>query len=59
MEMQDQYPTCSCGQDHHYFTCECGSSAFNLNAKKKLICTECHNVFELSKVISLIKDRRH
>lgn len=59
MELKDKYPMCDCGQDHHFFTCECGCHALHLNATKKLICSNCHNVFELSKVLSQIKNMSH
>jgi threonine aldolase len=59
MELVNKYPTCDCPVDHHYFTCECGCPAFHLNAAKKLICPECHNVFDLSKVLAMIKDNKH
>ncbi len=55
MEVVNKYPTCNCGAEHHFFTCECGTHAFHISASKKLICAGCHNVFELSKVIAQIK----
>jgi hypothetical protein len=59
MELKNQYPECQCGHDHYFFTCECGNHAFHINAAKKLFCSECHNVFELSKVLSMMKKGEH
>lgn len=59
MKMQNLYPECTCGQDHHFFICKCGSEAFKLNASKKLICDQCNSVFDLNKVLSMIKKNTH
>lgn len=52
-------PTCNCGEEHYFFTCNCGCSHFMLNAQKKLFCSNCHAKFELSKVLSQMKNTEH
>ena len=35
------------------------SAAFYVNASKKLICPECKNSFDISRVLSMIKNKTH
>lgn len=59
MQLDNKYPDCNCGEDHYYFTCECGNHSFHITAAKKLTCSTCHNIFDLSKILAMLKKTNH